>query len=151
MPALHAAHALLPSGWTRDVLLEWNDDGVLTTVAPGRDAGAAPRAPGPVLPGMANVHSHAFQRAMAGLAEWHGPSTDDFWTWRERMYALVRRMQAEDVEAVAAYLYIEMLRHGYTTVGEFHYLHHDVDGTAYGDRAELANAIASAAAASGIA
>jgi formimidoylglutamate deiminase len=151
MHSLHADHALLPSGWARDVLLAWDDAGILQSVAPGAVASAAPRATGPVLPGMANVHSHAFQRAMAGLAEWRGPTTDDFWTWRERMYALVMRMQPEDVEAVAAHLYVEMLCHGYTTVGEFHYLHHDVGGKPYQDRAELANAIAGAAAASGIA
>ena len=83
MPALFAEDALLPTGWARDVLLEWNDEGLLTRVQPGAPAGAAPRAPGPVLPGMANVHSHAFQRAMAGLAEFRGHPTDDFWTWRE--------------------------------------------------------------------
>src|SRR4051812_11219979 len=151
MPSLHADHALLPTGWSRDVVLEWDDEGTFTRVAPGQASTEVPRAAGPVLPGMANVHSHAFQRAMAGLAERRGHPTDDFWTWREAMYRLVERVQAEDVEAIAAHLYIELLRHGYTTVGEFHYLHHDRDGRPYADKAELAHAIAGAAAAAGIA
>ncbi len=151
MPLLHAADALLPSGWARDVLLEWNEAGILTRVQSDMSAGMAPRAAGALLPGMSNVHSHAFQRAMAGLAEMRGHPTDDFWTWREEMYRLVGLLEAEDIEAIAAHLYIEMLRHGYTTVAEFHYLHNDRDGRPYDDPAELANAIASAAAASGIA
>jgi formimidoylglutamate deiminase len=151
MPSLHAADALLPSGWARDVLLEWNDAGQLTRVQADTPAGSAPRATGPLLPGMSNVHSHAFQRAMAGLAEMRGHPTDDFWTWREEMYRLVALLEPEDIEAIAAYLYIEMLRHGYTTVAEFHYLHNDRDGKPYDDPAELAHSIVGAAAASGIA
>lgn len=151
MPALFAEDALLPSGWARDVLLEWNEDGMLTRVEPGVAPGAMPRAAGPVLPGMANVHSHAFQRAMAGLAEFRGHPTDDFWTWREEMYRLVGLLQPEDVEAIGAYLYIEMLKHGYTCVGEFHYLHNDPEGRRYDDPAELANCIVGAASAAGIA
>ncbi|HUP30283.1 MAG TPA: formimidoylglutamate deiminase, partial [Usitatibacter sp.] len=151
MPSLHAADALLPSGWAREVLLEWDDAGTLTRVEPHAPPGAAPRAAGPLLPGMSNVHSHAFQRAMAGLAEMRGHPTDDFWTWREEMYRLVSLLEPEDVEAIAAHLYIEMLRHGYTTVAEFHYLHNDREGNRYDDPAELANSIAGAAAAAGIA
>jgi len=151
MSVLFADDALLPNGWARDVLLEWNDEGTLTRVQAGAQAGAAPRAAGPVLPGMCNVHSHAFQRAMAGLAEFRGHPTDDFWTWREEMYRLVGRLEAEDIEAVACHLYIEMLKHGYTCVGEFHYVHNDREGRRYADPAELANAIVSAASASGIA
>ena len=119
MPSLFASDALLPSGWARDVLLEWDDAGILTRVEPGHARKGSPAA-GPVLPGVANVHSHAFQRAMAGLAEFRGHPTDDFWTWREEMYRLVTRLAPEDVEAIARHLYIEMLKHGYTTVAEFH-------------------------------
>ncbi len=151
MPLLFANDALLPSGWARDVLLEWNDDGVLTRVVPGAKADGAARAAGPVLPGMPNVHSHAFQRAMAGLAERRGHPTDDFWTWRETMYGLVRRLEPEDVGAIATHLYIEMLKHGYTSVAEFHYLHRDAEGHAYADIATLADRIVDAADASGIA
>ena len=150
MPSLHAASALLADGWARDVLLTWDDTGLLTAVQPATAAASHPRAAGPVVPGMCNVHSHAFQRAMAGLAETHGPTQDDFWTWREQMYALVTRLEPDDVAAIAAHLYVEMLRHGYTTVGEFHYLHNDRAGRPYEDRAELAHAIVGAAAAAHI-
>ena len=151
MPTLHARDALLPSGWARDVLLEWDDAGLLTRVEAGGEAGSHPRATGPLLPGMPNVHSHSFQRAMAGLAEFRGHPTDDFWTWREEMYRLVRLLEPEDIEAISALLYIEMLKHGYTSVAEFHYLHNDRDGRPYADRAELANCIVTGASASGIA
>jgi formimidoylglutamate deiminase len=151
MRSLHAHDALLPSGWARDVLLEWDDAGMLTRVEAGQDAGRHPRAAGPVLPGMPNVHSHSFQRAMAGLAEMRGHPTDDFWTWREEMYRLVRLLEPEDIEAVSAQLYVEMLQHGYTSVAEFHYLHNDRDGKPYADRAELAHCIVTGASAAGIA
>ena len=151
MPLLFANDALLPSGWARDVLLEWNDDGRLARVVAGAEAGSAQRAAGPVLPGMPNVHSHAFQRAMAGLAERRGHPTDDFWTWRETMYDLVGRLEPEDVGAIAAHLYIEMLKHGYTSVAEFHYLHRDAEGKAYADIATLADRIVEGADTSGIA
>jgi formimidoylglutamate deiminase len=150
MPSLFASDALLPPGWARDVLIEWNDAGILTRVAPGHAQGA-PRAAGPVLPGIANVHSHSFQRAMAGLAEFRGHPTDDFWTWREEMYRLVTRLTPPDVEAITRQLHVEMLKHGYTTVAEFHYLHHDRDGKPYADRAEMAHRIVAAARDSGIA
>jgi formimidoylglutamate deiminase len=152
MPSLHAADALLPSGWGRDVLLEWDDAGMLTRVQPGQPKPRdCPAAAGPVLPGMPNVHSHSFQRAMAGLAEFRGHPTDDFWTWREQMYRLVRLLEPEDVEAISCQLYIEMLKNGYTTAAEFHYLHNDRDGKPYADRAELAHGIVGAASAAGIA
>jgi len=149
--SLFAADALLATGWTRDVAIEWDSAGTLTRVIPGAVPGGEPVAAGPVLPGMANVHSHAFQRAMAGLAEFRGHPTDDFWTWREEMYRLVTRLDPDDVEAIARHLYIEMLRHGYTAVAEFHYLHHDRDGKRYDDRAEMANRVIAAAGNSGIA
>lgn len=152
MPALHAADALLASGWARDVLIEWDDTGAITRVQPASPKPpGAPSAAGPVLPGMPNVHSHSFQRAMAGLAEFRGHPTDDFWTWREEMYRLVRLLEPEDIEAITCQLYIEMLKHGYTTVAEFHYLHNDRDGKPYADRAELAHGIVGAASAAGIA
>ena len=152
MPSLHAADALLPSGWARNVMIEWDDAGVISRVAVDVErATEVPRAAGLVLPGMPNVHSHSFQRAMAGLAEFRGHPTDDFWTWREQMYRLVRLLEPEDIEAISAHLYIEMLKHGYTTVAEFHYLHNDRDGKPYADRAELAHGIVGAASAAGIA
>lgn len=151
MRSLFASDALLGGGWARDVLIEWDERGVLTRVQPGGTRGATPAAAGPVLPGMANVHSHAFQRAMAGLAEFRGHPTDDFWTWREEMYRLVTLLTPEDVEAIARHLYVEMLEHGYTAVGEFHYLHHDRDGKPYADRAEMSRRIVQAARDAGIA
>ena len=150
MGSLLAPDALLPSGWARDVLIEWNDAGVITRVEHGH-SGRGADAAGPVLPGIANVHSHAFQRAMAGLAEFRGHPTDDFWTWREEMYRLVTRLEPDDIEAIARHLYVEMLKHGYTTVAEFHYLHNDRDGKPYADRAETSNRIVAAAREAGIA
>src|SRR4051812_34960116 len=151
MKTLFASDALLAGGWARDVLLEWDDRGVLTRAEAGQTRGSAAVAAGPVLPGMSNVHSHAFQRAMAGLAEFSGHPTDDFWTWREEMYRLVTRLSPEDLEAIARHLYVEMLEHGYTCVGEFHYLHNDANGAHYADRAEMSNRIIAAAQEAGIA
>ena len=151
MAALFASDALLPSGWARDVLVEWDGAGLITGVVANAAPGSAPRAQGPVLPGIANVHSHAFQRAMAGLAEVRGHPTDDFWTWREEMYRLVRLLGPEDIEAIARHLYIEMLKHGYTTVAEFHYMHNDADGRPYAAKAEASDRIVAAAGDAGIA
>jgi formimidoylglutamate deiminase len=100
---------------------------------------------------MPNLHSHAFQRGMAGLAETRGPGSDSFWSWRNVMYRFALSMTPDDVEAVAAQLYVEMLEAGFTRVGEFHYLHHDKDGGHYADIAEMAARIASAASETGIA
>lgn len=103
-----------------------------------------------VLPGMPNLHSHAFQRAMAGLAERHGPCDDSFWTWREMMYRFAARITPDDLRAVAAQLYVEMLRAGYTHVCEFHYLHNAPDGKPYADPAAMSLAIVAAAREAGI-
>ncbi len=103
------------------------------------------------LPGMPNVHSHGFQRGMAGLTEYRGPEADNFWSWRELMYRFVARMTPEDVEAITAQSYVDMLEAGFTRVGEFHYVHHDVDGKDYSNPAEMATRIAAAAASTGIA
>lgn len=151
MAALFASDALLPSGWARDVLVEWDGAGIISSVVANAAPGAAARAAGPLAPGIANVHSHAFQRAMAGLAEFRGHPTDDFWTWREEMYRLVRILTPEDIESIARFLYIEMLKHGYTTVAEFHYMHNDGDGRPYADKAETCNRIVAAAGEAGIA
>src|SRR5690606_13065720 len=103
-----------------------------------------------LIPGMPNLHSHAFQRGMAGLAETRGPGDDSFWSWREVMYRFALSMTPDHVEAVAAQLYAEMLEAGFSRVGEFHYLHHDVDGRPYADVAEMAARIAAAAQETGI-
>jgi formimidoylglutamate deiminase len=144
--------AWLPQGWAEDVHIAVDDaTGDLTAVRPGAAPDGCTRLHGPVIPGVPNVHSHAFQRAMAGLAE-HAPAgtQDSFWTWREAMYALCRKLTPEQVEAVASQLYVEMLKGGYTAVGEFHYLHHDSDGQPYGDLAEMAWRVLAAARRTGI-
>ncbi|MGJ7509154.1 formimidoylglutamate deiminase [Variovorax sp. GT1P44] len=149
--SLFASDALLPGGWARNVLLEWNADGRLSTVTPdSAPAGDTPRASGPVLPGMPNLHSHAFQRAFGGLTEFRGAAQDSFWSWRTLMYRFAAKISPEQVEAIATWLYIEMLEAGYTTVCEFHYLHHDADGKPYADDATLALALMRAAQRAGI-
>lgn len=102
------------------------------------------------LPGVVNLHSHAFQRGMAGLAERAGSGDDSFWTWRDVMYRFLDRLTPDDVEAIATMAYVEMLEAGYTRVVEFHYLHHDIDGRPYANIAEMAERIAAAAASTGI-
>jgi formimidoylglutamate deiminase len=148
--ALFAATALLPEGWAGDVRLEWDRDGTLLRVAAGASPEGAERAAGPVVPGMPNLHSHAFQRAMAGLAE-TARGGDSFWTWRETMYGFVARLDPEMMRAIAALLYVEMLKAGYTSVAEFHYVHHDKDGSPYTDRCVMAEAVLAAADEAGIA
>ncbi len=147
--SLHFGSALLPEGWRDNVrvtMAEGMIDGVAADMAPL--PGDERHAIG--LPGMPNLHSHAFQRAMAGLAEYGGAGPDDFWTWREVMYRVALSVTPDDVEAIAAELYVEMLEAGFTRVGEFHYLHHDIDGAPYADIAEMAARILAAAAESGI-
>src|SRR6478735_8062515 len=149
--ALYAADALLPTGWARNVLLEWDANGQLSAVKPGcTPAGNASRAPGPVLPGMPNLHSHAFQRAFGGLTEFRGAAQDSFWSWRTLMYRFAAKISPEQVEAIAIWLYVEMLEAGYTSVCEFHYLHHDTDGKPYADPAAMSLALVDAARETGI-
>jgi formimidoylglutamate deiminase len=138
-------HALLPSGWARDVRISVAD-GSIVAVAAGASRAVADRIAGIAIPGVPNLHCHAFQRGMAGLAERRGPAADSFWTWREVMYRFLQRLSPDDVEAIAAFAYMEMLEAGFTTVGEFHYLHHDVDGRPYADLGEMAQRIAAASA-----
>ena len=147
---IHFSKALLDNGWSSDVLVSVRD-GRIAAIAAGIPApSSAARIGGVALPGMPNVHSHAFQRAMAGLTEVHGPEDDNFWTWREVMYRFLAQMAPDDIEAVAALAYIEMLEAGFTTVGEFHYLHNAPDGSCYADPAETAARIVAAAATTGI-
>ncbi len=149
--ALFASDALLPEGWAKNVLLEWDCSGLLTSVTPGvKKPSGVSEAQGPVMPGMPNLHSHAFQRAFAGLTEFRSTQEDSFWSWRELMYRFAGRITPEQLEDIATYLYIEMLQAGYTSVCEFHYLHHDEDGHPYADDAELALRLVRAAARAGI-
>ena len=145
MNALFARHALLPQGWQRDVLLEWDSGGDLTQVAPGARPPLNVARAEYVLPGMVNLHSHAFQRALGGLTETGSEGPDSFWTWRDLMYRFAARITPEGIEAIAAQLFAECLRHGYTSVCEFHYLQRAVDGASYARPAETAERVAAAA------
>ncbi|WP_440112725.1 formimidoylglutamate deiminase [Acidovorax sp. BL-A-41-H1] len=148
---LFAADALLPTGWARNVLVQWDGAGRITRVVPGAAAPAGvAHAAGPLLPGMPNLHSHAFQRAFAGLTEYRGEAQDSFWSWRNLMYRFAQRITPEALEAIATWLYLEMLEAGYTSVCEFHYVHHDTDGRPYADDATLSLALLRAAHTAGI-
>jgi formimidoylglutamate deiminase len=150
MTTLWAETALLPAGFADAVRLEMDDRGDITAIEIGAGPAGAERVRGIVLPGMPNVHSHAFQRAMAGIAERLEPGEASFWSWREVMYRFLERIGPDELSAIAAQLYVEMLEAGYTAVGEFHYLHRQRDGHAYADPAELSSAILMAQQASGI-
>jgi formiminoglutamate deiminase len=141
--------ALLPQGWARDVAIGV-DAGRIVNIVVGGAAKAGDERHGLGLPGMPNLHSHAFQRGMAGLTEFRGTSADSFWTWRDVMYRFAARMTADDIEAVAAQAYVEMLEAGFTRVGEFHYVHHDLSGQPYANPGELAERIAAASRSTGI-
>jgi formimidoylglutamate deiminase len=151
MTVLFAESALLPDGWARDVRLTVDDAiGDLTAVEAGADPAGAERLDGPVLPGMPNLHSHAFQRAMAGLAEAAELDPGSFWSWRQIMYRFAEALTPDDLATIATQLQIEMLKAGYTAVAEFHYLHNAPDGRPYADPAELSRALLAAAERSGI-
>jgi formimidoylglutamate deiminase len=148
--AVFAETALLPGGWARAVRIEADARGDIAAVTPGGDPAGATRL-GVVIPGVPNLHSHAFQRALVGATERRSPEgADSFWTWRETMYRLCGLFSPEDAEAVAAQLYVELLRWGFTGVAEFHYLHHDPQGRPYADPAEMARRHLAAARATGI-
>jgi formimidoylglutamate deiminase len=139
--------ALLPTGWANNVRIVVDDSGYIVNIEP--DSGSeinsdSEQISGFVIPSMTNLHSHAFQRVMAGFTEVAGDPQDSFWTWREQMYRMVGLLTPDQVEAIATYLYIDMLKAGYTQVGEFHYLHHDLQGKPYLDDA-MSHALINAA------
>ncbi len=144
------ANAWLADGWQQDVVIGIDAGGDIVSTRSGDRETPAVAVAGAAIAGMPNVHSHAFQRAMAGLAERRAGSNDSFWTWRETMYELARRTTPRLLNVIAAQLYVEMLKAGYTSVCEFHYLHHQPDGEPYTDRSVMAQAILDAASASGI-
>ena len=144
MATFFAPRAMLAEGWRQQVRISVNPAGFIDAVtSDSHDAGAI-RLNGEVIPAIANLHSHAFQRAMAGLAEVAGDPQDSFWTWRDLMYRMVQRLTPDQVGDIAALLYIEMLKGGYSQVAEFHYLHHDPDGMPYPDDAMLQQLIRAA-------
>jgi formimidoylglutamate deiminase len=152
MKLLWAPRAWLKTGWQDNVVLAIDSSGRWSDITP--DIATPPRdaqvLAGPVLPALLNTHSHSFQRAFAGLAERRESNADDFWSWRDRMYRVALRITPDHLRAVAAHLFIELLRGGYTHVCEFHYLQHDRDGKPYADPLELSWAVADAAHEAGI-
>ncbi len=151
MRTLFAPHALLPSGWANNVQIEIDGHGNIAEVITDAQPGRAEHAGGALIPGMPNLHSHAFQRAMAGRTEARDPAGDDFWSWRTLMYRFVERIGPKECHAIAAQLYLELLRGGFTSVAEFLYLNRDPAGNAYADPAELVTAHTQAAKETGIA
>jgi formiminoglutamate deiminase len=147
---LHFGAALLPDGWADDVRIGISG-GTIASIERDTTVDAGDECHGIALPGLPNLHSHAFQRGIAGLAERRGQSDDSFWTWRETMYRFVDRLTPDHLRAIASQAYVEMLEGGFTRVGEFHYLHHGRDGRPFADPAEMSAAIVAAAQDSGIA
>ena len=151
MSKLWFESALLPEGWAARVRVTLREaeagrnDGSIERIEVGEAPAEDDERHSVGVPGLPNVHSHAFQRGLAGLTERRGPTGDSFWTWRELMYRFVERLDPEGVEAIAAIVYAEMLEGGFTHVGEFHYLHHDLGGAAFTNPGELAERIAAAA------
>lgn len=149
MTVIHAGAALLADGWVQDVRIHCMG-GAVSSVETGVSPQPQDERHAVIVPAMPNLHSHAFQRAMAGLAEIRGPADDSFWSWRTVMYKFALSMTPDHVEAVAAQLYMEMLEAGFGRVGEFHYLHNDMDGSHYGNIAEMAERVGAAASQTGI-
>ncbi len=145
-----AEKAWLMDGWQNNVLLEVSDGVFSAITTDAQLPGNAVKLDGPVLPTLANVHSHAFQRVMAGMTEVSLNPNDSFWSWRDLMYKIVQKLSPDQANVIATQLYIDMLKAGYTQVGEFHYLHNDVSGHAYADRAEMSHQLIDAADRSGM-
>ncbi|MBK8456615.1 MAG: formimidoylglutamate deiminase [Phyllobacteriaceae bacterium] len=149
MKSLRADRVLTPDGWRDNIRLDIGADGRIAALSPAD--GGEDRHVAVLLPAPANLHSHTFQRAMAGMTERRGPDgRDSFWTWRQLMFRFLDHLTPEDVEAIAAFAFMEMLEAGYGAVAEFHYLHHQPGGAPFGDLAEMSTRIAAAAAATGI-
>lgn len=149
MTSLFFDHALLPQGWSTDVRIDLEKGRIVAATAHAR-ADDAQNCRGIALPGLPNLHSHTFQRGMAGLAERRGDNEDNFWTWRQVMYHFLGFLTPDEIETIAAFAFVEMLETGFTSVGEFHYLHHAPDGRPYDNPAELSERIIAAASATGI-
>ncbi|MEM5541927.1 formimidoylglutamate deiminase [Sulfitobacter sp. AS92] len=146
---IFAKQAKLAAGWAQNVRLTVID-GRITAIASEQAAQVSDICIDTLLPSVANLHSHSFQRAMAGMTEYRMAGKDSFWTWRDLMYRFTSHLTPEHVEAIAAFVFLEMQEAGYASVGEFHYLHHQPDGTPYDDLGELSGRIAAAACATGI-
>ena len=147
---LFARNAWLEQGWVQNARLHWNSQGDLTHIELDAIAASGEQTEQIVVPGMVNLHSHSFQRAIAGMTEIAGEGPDSFWTWRDLMYKFALAINPDQIHAIAAQLYTECLRHGYTAVCEFHYLHRAPDGAFYGNMAETASQVIDAAQTTGI-
>ncbi|WP_251359544.1 formimidoylglutamate deiminase [Kangiella sp. TOML190] len=146
-------HILLADGWAENVLIEIDEFGIIAKLSKNQVLTSdfeGERVSGSIIPAMVNNHSHAFQWAMAGLAEQSGKGKDSFWSWRKIMYDFVGKISPDDLEAIASALYMQMLKAGYTSVGEFHYLHHDISGSQFANPAEMSQRIFAAAQNTGI-
>ena len=146
---IFAKQAKLSTGWASNVRVT-HADGHITDIAPNQTPDAHDTCVDTLLPALANLHSHSFQRAMAGMTEYRMAGKDSFWTWRDLMYRFTANLTPEHIEAIAAFVFLEMQEAGYASVGEFHYLHHQAGGTPYADLGELSGRIAAAAATTGI-
>lgn len=145
-----AKEVLTPEGWRRDAIVEIGPDGRIAGLYNKEKEHVADLAVGALIPAPGNVHSHAFQRAMAGLTEYRANPSDDFWTWRALMYHFVGRLTPDDIEIIAAQVQMEMLEAGFAASGEFHYLHHQPDGTPYDNLSELSERLIATAAETGV-
>ena len=149
MQNLWAEKALTDEGWKAHVSISIADDGRISAVE--TDTSANGEQVGILLPAPANLHSHAFQRAMAGLTEGRGEDpTDSFWTWRKLMFSFLDHLTPDDIEAITAFVQMETLEAGYASMGEFHYIHHQPGGVKYDNLAELSGRIIAAAKETGI-
>ena len=146
---IFAKQAKLSTGWASNVRVT-HADGRITDIAPNQTPDAHDTCVDTLLPALANLHSHSFQRAMAGMTEYRMAGKDSFWTWRDLMYRFTANLTPEHIEAIAAFVFLEMQEAGYASVGEFHYLHHQAGGATYDDLGELSSRIATAAAKTGI-
>jgi formimidoylglutamate deiminase len=146
---IFAKHALMPEGWVRNLRISASG-GRITGLAVDSEAAAGDAVVDTLLPALGNLHSHTFQRAMAGLTEHRAGGRDSFWTWRDVMYRFMDHLTPEDIEAIAAQVFVEMQEAGFASVGEFHYLHHQPGGVPYDDPAELSARIMAAAETTGM-
>jgi formiminoglutamate deiminase len=146
---IFAKQAKLSTGWAPNVRVT-HANGRVTAIAVGQSPDPADTCVDTLLPALANLHSHSFQRAMAGMTEYRKAGKDSFWTWRDLMYRFTANLTPEHIEAIAAFVFLEMQEAGYASVGEFHYLHHRPGGAPYDDLGELSGRIAAAAASTGI-
>lgn len=151
LKAIRCASLLTPAGWRRNCVIQLNEKGRIESIVDDSTATADLTLTGLVIPGIPNLHSHAHQRAIVGLTEHRAADHDDFWGWREMMYRANAAINPDQLQDIARYLYIDMLRHGYTSVAEFHYLHHQPDGLPYQNPAEMSERLIAAADEAGIA